>query len=107
MFLDLTTYGTMFFFVAMTFIGLVWVWSVNLHSQFFLCSYLRSNRAFIPELSGRSLEAVDAIFDLPWYKIGRFGGNVESNTVSEAIEHGDDAKATVTRLEETARTEKA
>lgn len=26
MFLDLTTYGTMFFFVAMTFIGLVWVW---------------------------------------------------------------------------------
>ncbi|RDI81796.1 hypothetical protein Vi05172_g8226 [Venturia inaequalis] len=89
MFLDLTTYGTMFFFVAMTFIGLVWVW------------------AFIPELSGRSLEAVDAIFDLPWYKIGRFGGSVESNTVSEMIEHGDDVKATVTRLEETVHTEKA
>lgn len=29
MFLDLTTYGTMFFFVAMTFIGLVWVWYVH------------------------------------------------------------------------------
>ncbi|TID22053.1 putative quinate permease protein [Venturia nashicola] len=89
MFLDLTTYGTMFFFVAVTLIGLFWVW------------------AFIPELSGRSLEAVDAIFDLPWWKIGRFGGAVESNTVSEAIEHGDDAKATVTRLEEVAHPEKA
>lgn len=68
---------------------------------------LTLNRAFIPELSGRSLEAVDAIFDLPWYKIGRFGGSVESNTISEAIGHGDDAKAAVTRLEEVVHTEKA
>ncbi|QDS71799.1 hypothetical protein FKW77_009451 [Venturia effusa] len=88
MFLDLTTYGTMYFFVAITVLGLIWVW------------------AFIPELSGRSLEAVDAIFGLPWYKIGRFGGAVESNTVSEGMPYNDDAKMSVTRIEERAETEK-
>jgi hypothetical protein len=59
------------------------------------------NRAFIPELSGRSLEAVDAIFDLPWYKIGRFGGSVQANTVAETYEKGDETKATVMQLEKT------
>nr|POE54234.1 quinate permease [Quercus suber] len=68
MFIDLTTGGTMFFFSAVTLLGLAWVWF------------------FLPELSGKSLEAVDAIFELPWYTIGRkgksltvgVGGGVES-----------------------------
>lgn len=45
----------MLFFCCITAIGLAWVWF------------------FLPETSGRSLEAIDAIFELPWYKIGRKG----------------------------------
>ncbi|KAK4503963.1 hypothetical protein PRZ48_004878 [Zasmidium cellare] len=52
-FLALTTGGTMWFFAAVTLLGLVWVWF------------------FLPEATGRSLEEVDALFELPWYKIGR------------------------------------
>ncbi|KAF2767493.1 general substrate transporter [Teratosphaeria nubilosa] len=55
MFIALTTGGTMFFFSAVTCIGLAWAWF------------------FLPELSGKSLEAVDAVFELPWYVIGRRG----------------------------------
>jgi hypothetical protein len=61
---------------------------------------LTSIRAFIPELSGRSLEAVDAIFDLPWYKIGRYGGKVQASTVAESYEKGDNTKAAVMQVEE-------
>lgn len=45
----------MFFFAAVTLIGLVWSWF------------------FLPELAGKSLEAVDRVFELPWYMIGRKG----------------------------------
>ena len=45
----------MFFFATITFIGGIWVW---------FC---------IPELAGKSLEAIDAVFELPWYLIGRKG----------------------------------
>ena len=55
MFIGMTTGGTMFFFSAITAIGGVWTWF------------------FLPELAGKSLEAVDAVFDLPWYVIGRKG----------------------------------
>ncbi|KAF2724162.1 MFS quinate transporter-like protein [Polychaeton citri CBS 116435] len=55
MFISMTTGGTMFFFSTITLIGFVWVWF------------------FLPELSGKSLEAIDAIFELPWYVIGRKG----------------------------------
>ncbi|KAJ4166706.1 hypothetical protein NW765_007950 [Fusarium oxysporum] len=27
----------------------------------------------VPETAGRSLESMDRLFDLPWYKIGLFG----------------------------------
>ncbi|KAK4906163.1 hypothetical protein LTR49_024649 [Elasticomyces elasticus] len=53
MFLELTTGSAMFFFSGVTTIGLCWAWS------------------FLPELSGKSLEAIVAVFELPWYKIGR------------------------------------
>ena len=55
MFVTMTYGGTMFFFSAVTLIGLVWV---------YFC---------LPELAGKSLEAVDAVFELPWYLIGRKG----------------------------------
>jgi hypothetical protein len=80
MFVDMTYYGTMFFFSAITLIGLIWVWW------------------FIPELSGRSLEAVDAIFQLPWYKIGRIGGKIQAATVAEAYHEGNE-KPNVERVE--------
>ncbi|ETI25366.1 hypothetical protein G647_02138 [Cladophialophora carrionii CBS 160.54] len=47
--------GTFWFFTAITILGGVWAWF------------------FIPETSGRSLEGMDALFKLPWYKIGRYG----------------------------------
>lgn len=55
MFLAMTTGGTMFFFSVVTAVGLAWVWF------------------FLPETSGKSLEAMDALFNLPWYLIGRKG----------------------------------
>ncbi|KPM37812.1 hypothetical protein AK830_g8761 [Neonectria ditissima] len=47
--------GTFWCFAAVTFIGGVWVW------------------ISVPETSGRSLESMDHLFDLPWYKIGLYG----------------------------------
>ncbi|KAG9696918.1 MFS quinate transporter, partial [Aureobasidium melanogenum] len=58
MFVGMTTAGTMFFFAAITLLGLGWVYF------------------FLPETSGRSLESLDAVFELPWYKIGRYGSKV-------------------------------
>jgi hypothetical protein len=47
--------GTFWCFAAVTLIGGVWVWFS------------------VPETSGRSLESMDRLFDLPWYKIGLHG----------------------------------
>lgn len=47
--------GTFWCFAAVTILGGVWV----------LFS--------VPETSGRSLESMDRLFDLPWYKIGLYG----------------------------------
>ncbi|KAH7175995.1 general substrate transporter [Dactylonectria macrodidyma] len=47
--------GTFWCFAAVTFIGGLWVWFS------------------VPETSGRSLESMDHLFDLPWYKIGLHG----------------------------------
>ncbi len=44
--------GTFWFFFAITALGGVWVWFT------------------IPETAGLSLEAMDRLFSLPWYKIG-------------------------------------
>lgn len=74
--LKLTTFAIRFFFSAVTLIGLAWVWF------------------FIPELSGKSLESIDAVFELPWYIIGRkgkeltrdMGGAVESFGIAKGEE---------------------
>lgn len=80
MFIGLTHAGTMFFFSGITLIGLVWVWF------------------FLPETSGRSLEAIDAIFELPWYKIGRQGRQLTEGYGSTAEEF-DTAKEKEKQIE--------
>lgn len=47
--------GTFWFFTAVTIIGGLWVWFS------------------VPETSGRTLESMDRLFQLPWYKIGLHG----------------------------------
>ena len=47
--------GTFWFFAAVTALGGVWAWF------------------FIPECAGLSLERVDALFKLEWWRIGRYG----------------------------------
>lgn len=47
--------GTFWFFGVVTLIGGLWVWFT------------------VPETAGRSLESMDRLFELPWYKIGRYG----------------------------------
>ncbi|KAL2812721.1 general substrate transporter [Aspergillus granulosus] len=47
--------GTFWCFAAVTILGGLWVWFS------------------IPETAGRSLESMDALFQLPWYKIGLHG----------------------------------
>ncbi|POR30849.1 Quinate permease [Tolypocladium paradoxum] len=47
--------GTFWCFAAVTLVGGLWVW------------------LFVPETAGRTLESMDRLFALPWYKIGLFG----------------------------------
>lgn len=49
--------GTFWCFAAVTLLGGFWVWF------------------FVPETAGRSLESMDRLFELPWYKIGRYGND--------------------------------
>ena len=82
MFLHLGNAGTMFFFSAVTFIGLVWV---------YFC---------LPELAGKSLESIDAIFELPWYMIGRKYKMVEGQGgLSEMYDHGTEKEVVEQRIE--------
>ncbi|PKY05849.1 general substrate transporter [Aspergillus campestris IBT 28561] len=47
--------GTFWCFAAVTIVGGIWVWFS------------------VPETAGRSLESMDRLFALPWYKIGLYG----------------------------------
>ncbi|KAK5132040.1 hypothetical protein LTR08_000377 [Meristemomyces frigidus] len=86
MFIGMTTGGTMFFFSAMTAIGGAWAWF------------------FLPELSGKSLEAVDAVFDLPWYVIGRKGKDLTVG-IGGAVEAVSTEKAKMEMVEDTREVE--
>jgi hypothetical protein len=79
MFLSLTTGGTMMFFSVVTLLGLGWVYF------------------FLPETSGRSLEALDEMFNLPWYLIGRKGAALTAGSggMSEILDHAGEKAATV------------
>ncbi|KAI0378859.1 putative MFS quinate transporter [Hypomontagnella monticulosa] len=58
--------GTFWFFAAVTILGGLWVWF------------------FVPETAGRSLESMDRLFALPWYKIG-LHGNKDAEIRDEAF----------------------
>ncbi|KAJ5667682.1 uncharacterized protein N7477_006252 [Penicillium maclennaniae] len=66
--------GTFWFFGVVTFIGGLWVWFS------------------VPETAGRSLESMDQLFALPWYRIGLHGNqdaeerDLVINEKREAIE---------------------
>jgi hypothetical protein len=79
MFLSMTTGGTMMFFSIVTAVGLIWVWF------------------FLPETSGRSLEALDEMFNLPWYLIGRKGAALTAGSggLSEVLDQSGEKAATI------------
>ncbi|KAI1738598.1 general substrate transporter [Xylaria scruposa] len=62
----ITPGGTFWFFAAVTILGGIWVWF------------------FVPETGGRSLESMNRLFELPWYKIGRYG-NDDADRLDVAI----------------------
>ncbi|KAF2728604.1 general substrate transporter [Polyplosphaeria fusca] len=82
MFLSMTTGGTMLFFSCVTALGLVWVWF------------------FLPETTGKSLEAMDEMFNLPWHLIGRKGAELTrgSGGMAEVMDT-DGEKAALQEME--------
>lgn len=62
----ISPFGTFWFFAAVTIVGGLWVWF------------------FVPETGGRSLESMNRLFDLPWYKIG-LHGNEDADRQDEAF----------------------
>ncbi|KAF9734577.1 hypothetical protein PMIN06_001271 [Paraphaeosphaeria minitans] len=83
MFIAMTHGGTMLFFSIVTAIGLAWVWF------------------FLPETTGKSLEAMDELFNLPWYLIGRKGAQMTKGTggMSEVLD-AEGEKAVGVQMEE-------
>ena len=67
--------GTYYFFFAEGIVSIAFVWF------------------FLPETKGRALEELDAIFALPWYKIGRVG-RVYADDKGLGLVHVSDEKAT-------------
>ncbi|CBX99567.1 hypothetical protein IAQ61_005175 [Plenodomus lingam] len=79
MFISMTTGGTMMFFSCVTTIGLMWVYF------------------FLPETTGKSLESLDEMFNLPWHVIGRKGAALTRGTggMSEILDTSGEKAATV------------
>lgn len=79
-------YGTFYFFGVISILGGLWVW---------LC---------VPEAAGRSLETIDKMFDLPWYKIGLYGRKFadEYDREQEQIHRNEKEEAAVVTYHETA-----
>lgn len=71
--------GTFWFFAIVTLLGLAFVWF------------------FLPETSGKSLEGMDELFNLPWHVIGRKGAQLTEGkgSVAEALARGDVEKTAV------------
>ncbi|KAL2178195.1 general substrate transporter [Thermothelomyces heterothallicus CBS 202.75] len=68
--------GTFWFFAAVTVLGGLWVYFA------------------VPETAGRSLESMDRLFRLPWYKIGRHGNReAELEDARELSEKTDKQQA--------------
>ncbi|CAG9989211.1 unnamed protein product [Clonostachys byssicola] len=69
--------GTFWMFAAITILGGFWVWVT------------------IPETAGRSLETMDRVFGLPWYRIGLFGTR-EAERI-DSLEAIEDEKVVVSK----------
>ena len=68
----------MFFFAAVIILGATWAW------------------LFLPELAGMSLESINAVFDLPWWQIGRRGRKFAEQLEEEKQEERGEKEAVVT-----------
>lgn len=68
----ITPKGTFWSFAAITILGGIWV----------LVS--------VPETSGRSLESMDRLFEMPWYKIGLYG-NADADARDAQAQRKEDA----------------
>jgi hypothetical protein len=68
----LTPAGTFWLFTAITLLGLAWAWY------------------FIPETSSLSLEQMDYLFTLKWYKIGIFGRKEAERAVAADQQRWDE-----------------
>ncbi|CCG83696.1 protein of unknown function [Taphrina deformans PYCC 5710] len=71
----LSAAGTMFLFAAVCFLGLVYIYW------------------FLPEASGHSLESLDLLFNMKWYKIGRYSSTLASKDLgaqNHTVVHEDD-----------------
>lgn len=88
MFLGMTTGGTMMFFSCVTAIGLAWVWF------------------FLPETTGKSLESLDEIFNLPWYLVGRKGAELTRGSGGMAEVMDTEGEKSVVQEIENGRQEK-
>ena len=74
--------GTFWFFTVVTALGGVWAWF------------------FIPETAGRSLEAMDRLFQLGWWQIGRLGEkDAKEQDDIVAVEEDDMEKHADVRVE--------
>ncbi|KAL1981963.1 hypothetical protein VTN96DRAFT_1975 [Rasamsonia emersonii] len=74
--------GTFWFFAAVTVIGGLWVW------------------VSVPETAGRSLESMDRLFVLPWYKIGLYGNEYAERRDMEINQKVLAAEGTAEHVEE-------
>lgn len=72
--------GTFWFFAGITLLGGLWVWF------------------FVPETAGRSLESMDRLFELPWYKIGR-RGNADADRMDEVYNEKEAAAVQVDHVD--------
>ncbi|KAH1493110.1 hypothetical protein LV164_008444 [Aspergillus fumigatus] len=80
----ITPKGTFWCFAAVTILGGVWV---------FLS---------VPETAGRSLESMDRLFELPWYKIGLYGNKdaeERDQVVSEKMQMEEEMHGTAAHQE--------
>lgn len=78
MMISMHPYGAFYFFSAVLACALFWTWF------------------FVPEVSGRSLESMEDVFNLPWYLIGRKGPDLcpdysEISKITVNTEHNGNA----------------
>lgn len=60
----------------------------------------------LPELAGKSLESVDAVFDLPWYLIGRKGKELTIDMGGAVDNFGQEKEHEVERVESVGEAER-